>query len=172
MKSRLFLVCLLVRFALAFVIQYAPTHLGWFPLGIIPLYIGFGFICRMLNVFAGHDPYNYSYALRYAEEHYGPDYEPGCCFPDYEPGVLGFFRGPINDRGCFGGRVWWASYRLLHASLYIAVAFCISPAFYAPHIAAVILGVDVGFAAIFGFWEWLNPSVRTARPSPLPTSAP
>jgi len=146
MKSLLFLVCLLVRFTLAFTIQYAPTHLGWFPLGLIPIFIGLGFISRMLNLCTDNDTYN------------------------YEPGVLGFFRGPINDRGFFGGRVWWASYRLLHASLYIAAGFSLH--YHGPHTAAMILGVDVGFAAVFGFWEWLFPTVRTARPSPLPTAAP
>ena len=163
MKPLLFLVCLLVRFTLAFTIQFAPSYLG-----IIPIAVGIGFICRMLNVGADDDLDDYSYAVRDAQERYGPDFEPGCCFPDYEPGVLGFFRGPINDRGYFGGRVWWASYRLLHASLYIAAG--ISLLCHAPHAAATILAADFGFAVGFGFWEWLYPSVRTARPSPLPTA--
>ena len=75
-----------------------------------------------------------------------------------------------HDRGYFGGRVWWASYRWVHAILYIAAG--ISLLYHAPKYAGRFLSVDVGFAIGFGFWEWLFPTVRTARPSPLPTSAP
>ena len=120
MKPLLFLVCLLVRFTLAFTIQFAPSYLG-----IIPIAVGIGFLYHMTM-----------------KDH---------------------------DRGYFGGRVWWASYRLLHASLYIAAG--ISLLCHAPHAAATILAADFGFAVGFGFWEWLFPTVRTSRSSPLPTAA-
>lgn len=120
MKSLLFLVCLLVRFTLAFTIQYAPFYMG-----VIPIAIGVGFLYHMT-----------------LKDH---------------------------NRGYLGGRVWWASYRLLHAILYIVAGIALLD--HAFRTAGLILSADLGFAIGFGACEWLFPTVRTPRPSPLPTAA-